>query len=374
MPGDFVLTDYLQVLIHNNYFLVSISLLVSFVISWIAMPSLLSVAREKNLVDRPNGRTSHKGSVPNLGGVALFASLIITVLTFTDLHNFPSVQYITPGLVILFFTGLKDDVLAISPYTKLMSQILSASIVVVIGNIRFTSLHGCIGIYEIPYLASVTLTIFVIVVIINCFNLFDGIDGLASGMGIVASLAMGTYFFINHQNEYVMVSATLIGALTAFFYYNVFSKKNKIFLGDTGAMILGYMMAILVIGFNEFNVNARGIYSIDAAPAVSISILFLPLFDVARVFTLRIINGQSPFRADKRHLHHLLIGAGMSHIKATSILLASQVVIIIIGHIFRNIAICQLTTLLILLGMLFSTLVKMNFNKYNAIKKYSHNT
>ncbi|MCK9168307.1 MAG: undecaprenyl/decaprenyl-phosphate alpha-N-acetylglucosaminyl 1-phosphate transferase [Bacteroidales bacterium] len=362
-------TDPLQALFRDNNFLVLVSLIISFFISWVAMPSILAVARKKSLVDLPNGRTSHEGAIPNLGGIALFASLIITVLTFTNLQNFPSVQYITPGLVILFFIGLKDDVLVISAHSKLLGQIISALVVVMLGNIRFTSLHGFLGIQGISYLSSVLLTVFVIIVIINCFNLIDGIDGLAAGMGILTALILSIYFLITGQNEYILVSATLVGSLSAFLYYNVFSKKNKIFLGDTGAMILGYMMAILVIRFNEYNAMVMQPYAIHAAPAVSIALLFLPLYDVLRVFILRIINGQSPFHADRRHLHHLLISSGLSHRKATALLLTMQLVFVGIGFAFQHLAIWQLTLLLLVVGLTFSLCVKAIHKNHTTKKK-----
>ena len=322
------------------------------------MPSLIAVSRKKNLVDLPNGRTSHNGAIPNLGGVALFASLIITVLTFTNLRSFPSVQYITPGLVILFFIGLKDDVMAISAHTKLRGQIVATAIVVILGNIRFTNLHGFLGIGSIGYLPSVILSIFVIIVIINCFNLIDGIDGLCGGMGVLISLTFGAWFFINNNNEYVLVASTIIGALLAFLYYNVLSKKNKIFLGDTGAMILGYMVAILAIQFNEFTIGATGIAAVSSAPAVSIAFIFMPLYDVLRVFVLRIISGKSPFSADRLHMHHLLIGMGLSHIKATGILLSFQVLFILIGLTFQHLPIWALTLLLLVLGITISSSMK----------------
>lgn len=349
---------HIETLLNNNYFIVIASLLISFLISWIAMPSLITVSRKKNLVDTPNGRTSHKGAIPNLGGVALFASLIITVLTLTNLRSFPSIQYITPGLIILFFIGLKDDVLDISAHTKLKAQILATAIVVILGNIRFTNLHGFLGIDSISYISSVALSIFVIIVIINCFNLIDGIDGLCGGMGVLISLTFGVWFFVNNNNEYVLVASTIIGALLAFLYFNLFSKKNKIFLGDTGAMILGYMVAILVIQFNEFNIGASGIGAINSAPAVSIAFIFMPLYDVLRVFVLRILSGNSPFSADRRHMHHLLIGMGLSHIKATGILLSFQFLFILIGLTFQDLPIWALTLMLLVLGVTISVSIK----------------
>lgn len=361
---------HIETLLNNNYFIVIASLLTSFLISWIAMPSLITVSRKKNLVDLPNGRTSHKGAIPNLGGVALFASLIITVLTFTNLRSFPSIQYITPGLVILFFIGLKDDVLDISAHTKLKAQILAAAIVVILGNIRFTHLHGFFGIGDIGYLSSAVLSIFVIIVIINCFNLIDGIDGLSGGMGVLISLTFGIWFFVNRNNEYVLVASTLIGALLAFLYYNVFSKKNKIFLGDTGAMILGYMVAILTIQFNEFNITATGVFAVNSAPAVSIAILFLPLYDVLRVFVLRIAKGRSPFSADRQHMHHMLIATGMSHIKATMILLSSQVLFIVAGFSLQQLPIWLLTLLLLCMGLILSGCIK--YIHYKASDNHSY--
>lgn len=342
----------------HPYLIVLFSLLLSFVIVYVSIPSIVTVAFTKGLFDEPGHRKSHHHSIPNLGGIAIFAGLIITTGLFANITTSRELMYVLVAMVVIFFIGIKDDILIIAPAKKLYGQIIAALIIVVIGNIRFTSLHGFLGIYEIDYLPSLILTLFVVVVLTNAFNLIDGIDGLASGIGIVVSLTFGSWFMIAGFTNYAILSAALLGSLIAFFGFNVFGKTNKIFMGDTGSLILGLIMSILVIKFNEANITYTGIYSIKAAPAVSFGILIVPLFDTMRVFLLRILRGQSPFHPDKNHVHHRVLKLGFNHFESTSIISIVNILFIVMVLKFQSAGLISLMLMNISAATFFAIVVE----------------
>jgi UDP-N-acetylmuramyl pentapeptide phosphotransferase/UDP-N-acetylglucosamine-1-phosphate transferase len=352
-----------------NIIKISLSFLLSVAISYWSIPSIVSVAKAKHLYDEPNGRTSHKNSTPTLGGLAIFAAVIVSMLIFFDFTTFPDMQYVVGGSIILFFIGIKDDILSISPYKKLFGQIVSSLIIIILGDIRFTSLHGFLNITFIPYVPSVLLTLFVMIVIINCFNLIDGIDGLASGIAMVSSLSFAIWFGLVREWEYVAISAALIGSLLAFFYFNVWGTKNKIFMGDTGSLLLGLFMSVLVIQFNELNIYLDSPYQVAAAPAISFGILMIPLYDTMRVFVSRTMNRKSPFYPDKTHVHHRLLKLGNSHLRATGILMIINVFFILLVFCCRNMSMEPLFLLLFLFATMLSYLpVYLLKRKNKAIK------
>jgi UDP-GlcNAc:undecaprenyl-phosphate GlcNAc-1-phosphate transferase len=333
-----------------------LALVLAYAISYRAIPSIVTVARAKKLIDKPNHRTSHFQDVPTLGGVAIFAALVVSQCIFINVGGCADLKYIIAGMVMVFFIGLKDDILAIAALKKLLMQIAAALIVAVLGNIRLTNLHGFVGINEIPYVTSIILTVFVIIVILNSVNLVDGIDGLASGVSILVSIVFGVWFYLVGAIDYAIICATIVGSSLGFFIFNVFGKKNKIFMGDTGSLILGFYLAILAIKFNEINAYYTGTYKIFAAPAVSIGIMVVPLFDTLRVFILRAATGKSPFIADKNHVHHSLIDLGMSHLKATLWILGANIVFIVLSFLLCQRGIFNLTLIILILAILVSYL------------------
>jgi UDP-N-acetylmuramyl pentapeptide phosphotransferase/UDP-N-acetylglucosamine-1-phosphate transferase len=298
------------------------SCLVALVISARTIPTVINVSRQLKLFAIPNGRSSTIYKVPTLGGIAIFLGFILGMTLTSDGFEIKGLPYITAAVMVMFFVGLKDDIVSLSAKKKLIAEIIVAGILIFLGQYRFTSLHGFMGIETIPYIPSVLLTAFVFIVFINAFNLIDGIDGLAAGLSIFAASVFGVWFFIAGHHEFAIVAFSLVGALTGFFFYNVYGTRNKIFMGDTGSLILGTIMAILVIQFNEFNLDRSAPYAIYASPAVSFSILIYPLMDTLRVFAIRIIQKKSPFTADKNHTHHRLLALGLNHHSATYLLLA----------------------------------------------------
>lgn len=343
-----------MVLTQEVYFL--LSAITAVIIVSFSIPSIIKVAKAKNLYDYPDHRKSHAVTVPTLGGLAIFAGLIVPVLLWTDFQYSKEIKFVLAAIIIIFFIGLKDDILVIAPKKKLFIQVLAAMIMVILGDIRITNLHGFAGISEIPYVVSIILSLFVIIVVLNGMNLIDGIDGLASGVGIVAALTFGIFFYVIGQFQYVIFVAALMGALGAFFFYNVFGKDNKIFMGDTGSLILGLVLAVMAIKFNEFSIMADGKYQLLSSPAVSIGILIIPLFDTIRVFVIRIFNKKSPFAADNNHVHHRLLQIGLSHIQATGVIVGVNMFFIAISFLLDGIGVISLLGILLILASMFSSI------------------
>jgi UDP-GlcNAc:undecaprenyl-phosphate/decaprenyl-phosphate GlcNAc-1-phosphate transferase len=333
-----------------------LSFITAFLVVFSSIPTIVTVANAKKLFDEPGRRKAHKSSVPTLGGVAIFVAIILPMGLFTSFSDYIEFQYIVTASLILFFVGIKDDVLITAAAKKLGGQVVSVLILIILGDFRITSLHGFWGIYNIPYLPSLALTLFVFVVVINSINLIDGIDGLASGVGILASAVFGTWFLLNNEFSYSVIAFAFVGALLAFFYFNVFGTKNKIFMGDTGSLIIGLFMAVFSIKFNEMNINESSKYFIHAAPTVSFGILIVPLFDTLRVFIIRLLKGQSPFKADRNHVHHKLLSMGYSHLKATLMILLANIVVIFIVFSLNTWGIIDLLLLILIVAIVISVL------------------
>ena len=339
--------------------MVLFSLSLSFIIVYVTIPSIVIVAHRKQLYDEPGRSKTHHQSIPNLGEMAIFVGLFVGTGLCVDITETKELIQVMVAMVVIFFVGIKDDILVIAPVKKLYGEILATIIVVILADVRFTSLHGFMGVYEIDYITSIILTSFVVIVLINSFNLIDGIDGLASGIGIVVSLTFGIWFFLTGHTNYAILSASILGSLLSFFGFNVFGQKNKIFMGDSGSLVLGLIMSVLVIKFNEFNITYNGPYTISSAPAVSFGILIVPLFDTMRVFILRLINRQSPFLPDNNHLHHRVLKLGFSHAGSTIVILLVNVFFIFIMLVCQTAGLVSLMILNLSLAMFFSIITEI---------------
>ena len=315
--------------------LISSALTISFILVMITVPPIVRIAKAKKLFEPFEERKIHTKVVPPLGGVAIFIAFVLSTIIATDGLVFDSLKYIIAAVMIMFFIGLKDDILVISARKKFMVQVFAAILLIALGNIRFTNLHGIFGIHEIGYLTSISITLLLMVGIINAFNLIDGIDGLASGLGITASFVFGIWFYLTGNYQLSIMSFALVGSLTGFFLFNVFGNKNKLFMGDTGSLIIGIIVSTLVIKFNELNLVADN-YVISSAPAFSFAVVSVVIIDTLRVFTLRIIQKRSPFSPDNCHVHHrLLTIIHNNHLKVTLVILAANVFLIVGAYILN---------------------------------------
>jgi len=339
-------TEYYEVFL-PPYVLVGIAALFSFLVTFFAIPAIVRVSVVKNLMANPNGRTSHFHPTPNLGGVAIFAGVIVSSVVFTGITTAHELKYIIAAMLIIFFVGLKDDLHPMAAYKKFLGQTIAILFILVPGDFHLSSLHGLFGIEELSYPLSLIITFVLFLALINSFNLIDGIDGLASGIGYLTSIFFGIVFLLAHHLAYAVMSFILSSSLLAFFYFNVFSKEHKIFLGDTGAMLIGLILAIFAVRFLNFESDALFLSQSQAAPAVLLCVLIVPIFDTARVFVLRILRGKSPFEADRTHIHHRLLDLSGSHLKATGIILLVNLIFIAMALLLRNIN----TELLVLIAL-----------------------
>lgn len=300
--------------------------LIGFGLVCFSIPPIIRVSFAKHLYDIPNERKASKAVVPTLGGVSIFIGFILSTIIASDGYNFGELKYLFAALIIMFFVGLKDDMMDISAFKKLFAQIITALILIILGDFRFTSLQGLFGLHDISYAASFFLTLFIMIALINAINLIDGIDGLASGVGILISSILGTWFILTNHFEYGITCFSLAGSLVAFFLFNVFGKKNKIFMGDTGSLILGVILVVLAIKFNEFNIYDVGSYAILSAPVISIAIFIVPIIDTLRVFFIRLSEKRSPFSPDMNHIHHSILKLGNSHLSATLLIVFVNII------------------------------------------------
>ncbi len=296
-----------------------IILLSSFLVSYMLYPKIISVVSFKKLMDKPNDRSSHSTATPSLGGIAFFIVLILSFYFLEPYDKYNTIPSLIPGLTILFIIGLKDDLVVISPITKLGAEIVASTFLVLHPSFEIESFHGFFGFYEISKFITIPLSIFIVIVIINAFNLIDGIDGLAATIGTVIFGTFGTIFYLTHSYLLFGVCIVMIGCLAAFLRFNL-SHSKKIFMGDTGSLIVGFIIGMLVLRFLALTNEKIALlpFKVDNYPYIILAILIVPLFDTARVFTIRIMNKRGPFSPDRNHIHHLLIDfLHLSHIKAS---------------------------------------------------------
>ena len=330
--------------------------LTSFLITYFAIPAIIRVAKMKNLFDEPEDRSSHSFRVPTLGGVSIFAAFIITISLYAK-ESYVDFALLNASMVILFFFGIKDDILVISPIKKLFAQIVSALMISIGSNVRIPQMFDILGFSEIPYWLSIVITVFVIILIINAYNLINGVDGLAASSAIFASVVFGLWFYSNGYLSMTLVSFTLVGSLLAFLRFN-FSKKNKIFMGDTGSMIVGFIVAIQAVEFINFNsgVLKNGGEGWITAPVLAISVLILPLLDTLRVFLIRILNKKSPFSADRNHIHHRLEDLGLPHFVISLVMILANLIIVLLAFHMKDTGTDKFLLLMLSVASLISSI------------------
>ena len=343
----------------------------AFTLTYFAIPSIIRTALIKNLMDSPVERSSHKVSTPSLGGIAIFAGVIFSVIMWMPTSLLHQVQYLLGAFIIIFLIGVKDDIEPISPSKKLIAQVLASTIIVVKSHVQLHSFHGFLGIYNSLHpVVYLLVSIFLILVLVNAFNLIDGINGLAGCIGALISGVLGCWFYLTEQVEYAIISCAVVGSILAFLRYNF--TPAQIFMGDTGSLLIGLICAIIIVKFIDFNYNLPidHAYRFKNSPAVAIGIMIIPIFDTLRVFTTRMMRGISPFKPDRRHIHHLLIDAGNSHMEATGILVFVNSIFILFVFTFH--ASMNMHLLILIMAMAAGALTYTLHKRVLSIKKQLH--
>lgn len=308
----------------------------AFLVVLLATPSLIKVAFLKRLFDEPgDARKLHKRVVPTIGGIIIFAATLFGCALWFPFDK-PEVgaagvrlfQFVVATLIIMFFVGIKDDIIGTAPIKKLAAHVIVGMILVLMAETRIRSMHGLFGIEELPLWASIFLSMFAMIVIVNAYNLIDGVDGLAAGVGLIGAATFGVLFAFTDQLVPAILSFSLSGALAAFLVFNF--SPAKIFMGDSGSLSIGLIISILAITFIEHTPAAATPVWIKQLvnPVVAMAMLAYPLTDTLRIFGHRALRGVSPFSADRNHLHHLLIDSGMSHRKTVLWIYAANIGVI----------------------------------------------
>lgn len=328
-----------------------------------SMRSILSFSLRYRLFDRRDShRKNHKGQISRLGGVAMLASFTITVLFFSPWMHHESANFLIIACFILGAMGLKDDVYGTSILVKFILQIAVALILLFFGGYRLTSLYGVFGIEEMNVFWGSMFSVILIIFLSNIFNLIDGIDGLAASIGLTVSACFGILFAMMHQAPYALIAFALFGTSVAFLWFNWYPAK--IFMGDTGALIIGLIAAVLAIRFIELNkMSASSLPAYYSAPAIAVSILIVPIFDSLRIFTVRILNRKSPFRGDRKHIHHRLQQLGLRPDQIVMILVTFNVFFV------ASVFLLQSWGNFILICLMIFTCALFNFGVTLALKK-----
>ncbi|MFN8863796.1 MAG: glycosyltransferase family 4 protein [Flavobacteriales bacterium] len=319
------------------------SFFTAFILVIVAMPALIKVAKLKHLVDEPGeSRKLHRRSVPTIGGILIFAGTIIAYClwfpsrdqwqfgqNYELLYALNEFKYLVACMFILFFMGLKDDIIGVSPTKKLFIHIFVGMILVLMADVRLTQFWGLLGIDEISYPVSITLSLFVYIVIVNAINLIDGVDGLAAGIGLIASMTFAYWFYRTEDFPLALLAVGLGGSLLGFLLFNF--QPARIFMGDSGSLIIGVVVYVLTMRMIEFPPLRMSQAMMNVSkPVLAMAVLSYPLIDTLRVFLIRALQGRSPFSADKNHIHHKLLSLGLSHRQVSIVLYAYTILIIIL--------------------------------------------
>lgn len=308
-----------------------IAFLVSCLCGFLLTPLILGFCKRKGLYDMPDFRKVHKIKVPRLGGVIFFPCTFIAfviVCYMTQIYQQDNITlslwtvYFFIGSSLIYWTGIIDDIMGLNAQVKLLVQVLSASAFPLSG-LYVNNLYGLFGIYEIPFYIGAPLTVLFVSYVSNTINLIDGIDGLAASMSLVALSGFAYCYILWGLMQYVVLIVALMGAIVAFLYFNLFGKierNRKIFMGDTGSLTIGFVLAFLGLKLSMINETHHPFQ--HNGLLISFTLLVIPVLDAIRVSVVRMCHRRSPMDPDKNHIHHKLLRAGCT---------CSQVLFVVVG-------------------------------------------
>lgn len=310
----------------------------SLVIGILFFPVLISVFQRYQISDNPGGRKIHQSKIPSMGGIGFFIAVSISMAIWG--WEFPKVEtpYLLGAIAIMFFVGLRDDIVELSANKKILGQLIAVVLVVVVADIRIRGFHGFLGIGEFNLFVSYAFSTFTLLALTNSFNLIDGLDGLAGTIASLSFAILGVWFYYQGYFSYSILSFSFLGGIIAFLIFNW--HPAKIFMGDTGSLMLGFTLGALIIAFMEYNENLPHGNSWKFEPSFSagVALMIFPLYDMGRVFTRRISQGKKPMSPDKSHVHHFLIRIGLKHNQVAILLGSLQLGIILLVFLMRDLS------------------------------------
>lgn len=328
----------------------------AFLVSFLVLPVIIKYSHEKNLGDAPGRRKIHKKVTPSLGGIAIFLGFAMASMFWMDFSQWDSVRFVMASLVIVFIIGVRDDLVPFRALHKLFGQIV-AVVILLFSGVHIASLFGFLGINEIPTAVGYTLTAFTIIVITNSFNLIDGLDGLAGSVGLIALIAFGIWFYFADDFVFSLFSFSMAGGLLAFLVFNW--EPSEIFMGDTGAMVIGMLLAIMAIHFMNVNNALPEFHPVkfSASIASAAAFIIVPLADTLRIIILRLSKGKSPFSPDKSHIHHAIMRMGVTHSRTAMILALVNAAFIFLSYVLRGLGDKIMLPLIIVISLILSIIL-----------------
>lgn len=329
----------------------------------VGIPSIIFTSVKYRIFDRSDAhRKAHRLHISRLGGIAIFCSFSITTLMFAAMVDYKQANFLLTSCIILFTLGLKDDLYGVSPSTKFLLQLVVAIILVIAGEFRLTSFYGVFFLWDVHWLAGGIFSIVVIIFINNAFNLIDGVDGLAGTLGAIATFSFGLMLAIGNAYPYAFIAFAMFGAISGFLVFNY--APAKIFMGDTGALIIGLVCVVLAIKFIELNKIGTTVNpNFFSAPAIAVAVLLVPIFDSLRVFFIRILHRESPFKGDRNHIHHRLQRLGLTATQIVSILSVFNILMILLAWSFQSLGNFTLITILITICVFINALLSFLIGK-----------
>ncbi|NBP68255.1 MAG: undecaprenyl/decaprenyl-phosphate alpha-N-acetylglucosaminyl 1-phosphate transferase [Cytophagia bacterium] len=331
---------------------------ISFTIAVLAFPVLIKLLYKWKLFDSPGLHKIHSSFKPSMGGICIMLGVAFTLLISFPLTQWIAMKYFFVALAVIFITGLRDDILTLTPLQKLLGQLLPIIILVVFNEAYLQSF------YEMndslwPLWLRWIVTVFTLIILTNAYNLIDGLDGLAGTVALVILSVFGAWFFLT-DNFYLSVLAfAFAGAIIGFLLFNW--QPSKIFMGDTGTLAIGFVISYLAINFinKNYTHDQSSTFHFTASISTCICILIIPVFDTARVIILRLRRGQSPFKADKNHIHHQFLKLGFSHAKTTLFMGGINIFFVGLALLLRNQSDLVILPIIIILLLGINQLLRM---------------
>lgn len=331
-------------------------------------PLIVKMAVSRNMFDNPDERKLQARPVPVMGGLAVFFGIVVGAGATSVFFNSYALFTCVITLTVMMYVGMLDDMVGLSPLLRLLVELCLVAFVVYMDKTSINDLHGVLGIGKLPAWVSLPLCAVSCLGIINSINLIDGVDGLSSGMCIFACLCFGIVFCSSYDGTMAVMASLAAGALVPFFFHNVFGVKSKMFVGDSGTLMLGMLMSIFCMRMLDSTSLTAVNHPRMGVVAFSLSVLSVPVFDALRVMFGRIMKGESPFHADRSHLHHLFIELGFSHVGTTVAVLslnALNVLCWFLCYLFGGDATAQFVVVFVM-GLLNTNGV------YYAVRKMNH--
>jgi UDP-GlcNAc:undecaprenyl-phosphate GlcNAc-1-phosphate transferase len=339
----------------------------AFAVAFLFFPVLIKLLSAWKVFDAPGKHKIHVHYVPAMGGICILLGAGFSLLIGLPFSIWLSYKFLLVSMALMFVIGLRDDILTLTPGEKLMGQLLPIIILVVFGDTLLSSFYGTVleSVY-FPLPVAWLVTVFVVVTLTNAYNLIDGIDGLAGTVAVLTLSSFGIWFYLIGDANMALMALSFVGATLAFLFFNW--QPSRIFMGDTGALVVGLLLSFLAVRFINLNFGLpdSNQWKFQSSVGTAICVMIIPVLDTLRVVTIRLSRLQSPFKADHSHLHHYLLGFGYGHAGSVCILAGLNLVFIALAVILRSQGDAVILPIILVAGVVISMAVGIARKKHDS--------